>query len=151
MELRYQKDTGTQNNVTEHKTPNYSRAESTGNNHNAFHTEAEKQDIYSKRLKRLRLSHLLCQKEMAIKFNISQQSYAKLEAGKTLFTQNKIENICRIFNIQFNEFIMFNCNESLVIKSIEPSILQTLKMHYEKLLLQQEMRINELEIKLRGK
>ncbi|MDF2449499.1 MAG: family transcriptional regulator [Bacteroidota bacterium] len=147
MELIYQKDAGTQSNVTEHKTLPYSSPESAGNDHNVFHSGVEKQDIYSKKLKRLRLNHLLCQKEMADKFSISQQSYAKLEAGKTIFTVKKIEKICKIFNISFNEFITISDNEKICASAIESYNTKVLKAHYEGLLLQKDIRINELEIK----
>jgi transcriptional regulator with XRE-family HTH domain len=149
MELIYKKEALTQNNVSSHQTSFYPLTEQTQNILLTDQSE-EKQDFYRKKLKRLRLNHLLGQKEMAVKFNISQQSYAKLEAGKTLFTQKKIEKICRIFNIEVQDFAMTSWSERLCQNPIEPSIVQVLKMHYEKLLLQQEKRIKELEISLQG-
>ena len=41
---------------------------------------------YAKKLKRLRINQFISQKDMAIKFGISQQSYGDLENGKTNFT-----------------------------------------------------------------
>lgn len=148
MELRYHKDKATLNTVTDHNTQSYASSDINDTAHKVVRIEAEKQDIYSKKLKRLRLNHLLCQKEMAVKFNISQQSYAKLESGKTLFTQKKVEKICRIFDIPFKEFIIINNYETVFNEAIDSYNLKVLKIHYESLLLQKEIKINELEIKL---
>jgi len=109
----------------------------------------EKQDVYARKLKRLRLSQFLGQKEMADKFKISQQSYAKMEAGKTLFTLEKVEKICRIFDISFDNFIMIDTNEKIDTQLVETYNVKVLRMHYERLLIQKDLEIKKLEIELR--
>lgn len=118
-----------------------------GDNKQIF-VQEDKKEIYAKKLKQLRLNELLAQKEIAAKFKISQQSYAKLESGKTLFTVKKIEKICKIFGITFKEFITISGSEKQCSEAIESYNLKVLKAHYEGLLLQKEITIKELEIKL---
>ena len=47
--------------------------------------------IYGEKLKRLRVTAFITQKQMAIKFNMSQQGYGALENGLTKFSAEKIK------------------------------------------------------------
>lgn len=101
--------------------------------------------IYSNKLKLLRINHFISQKDMALKFKISQQSYSELEKGYTNFTIKKIEKICKIFNIKYDEFITINSKPSKT-KKPDSLAIKLLKKHYERLLLEKDIRIGELEI-----
>lgn len=103
--------------------------------------------IYGKRLKVLRINQFISQEEMAIKFNISQQSYSAMERGETKFSVKKIEKICKIFKIPLTEFITINTKQRKTKKEIPDSYsIRLLKKHYERLLLEKDVRIGDLEI-----
>lgn len=101
--------------------------------------------IYGNKLKLLRTSQFISQKDLALKFEISQQSYSDLEKGYTNFSVKKIEYICKIFNIKVDEFITTNSKQRKTKKPNSPAI-KILKKHYERLLLEKDIRIGELEI-----
>ena len=105
--------------------------------------------IYAKKLKLLRTNGLLTQREMALKFKICQQGYAKLENGKVNFTLKKIEKICKVFKISFDDFISIKSKPKKIRKEAADSYnIRVLKLHYERLLLQKDIRIGQLEIEL---
>jgi DNA-binding XRE family transcriptional regulator len=103
--------------------------------------------IYAKKLKCLRINQFISQKDMAIKFGISQQSYGDLENGKTNFTLQKTEKVCKIFNISFDDFIAINTKQTkFKTKQTNSHSNKVLKKHYERLLLVKDIRIGELEL-----
>jgi transcriptional regulator with XRE-family HTH domain len=109
----------------------------------------EKSVIYAKKLKLLRINQFISQKNMAIKFKISQQGYAKLESGKVNFSMKRVEKICKIFKIPITEFITINTKSKKTnSKSTDSYNIKVLKMHYERLLLAKDIRIGKLEIEL---
>lgn len=103
--------------------------------------------IYAKKLKLLRINQFFSQKEIAIKFKISQQAYAKMEIGKTNFSLKKVEKICKIFNVPFDDFITINNKKPKTNnKKTDSYNVKVLKKYYERLLLVMEIRIGELEL-----
>lgn len=103
--------------------------------------------IYAKKLKCLRINQFISQKDMALKFGISQQSYGDLENGKTNFTLQKTEKVCKIFNISFDDFIAINTKQTkFKTKNTTSHSNKVLKKHYERLLLVKDIRIGELEL-----
>lgn len=110
----------------------------------------KKSAIYGEKLKRLRINLFITQKEMAKKFKVSQQSYSDMEKGKTKFTVKKIQKICKIFKISAEEFITIDSKQTaLKIKNRDSHNINVLKKHYELLLLEQEIRIGELEMEIK--
>jgi len=107
----------------------------------------EKSVIYGEKLKRLRINQFISQREMAIKFKMSQQAYSLLEKGKIKFTIKKIEKICKLFKLSTDEFILISPKLSKVkdLKTDNYNI-KILKKYYERLLLIKDIRIGELEI-----
>ncbi len=111
--------------------------------------EEKKRLLFSKKLKLLRINAFFSQQEMALKFKISQQGYSKLESGESRFSPEKIDTICKIFKISFDEFVTITRPP----KKTDPSApdshnIKTLKLHYEQLLLGQELKIRQLEAQL---
>lgn len=110
----------------------------------------EKGTFYAKKLKLLRVTHFFSQQEMANKFKISQQGYAKLENGKINFSIKRIEKICKVFNISFDEFITISHKPKKVkSKSTDSYNIKVLKLYYEKLLLEKEIQIGDLELQIK--
>ena len=110
----------------------------------------EKSAIYGEKLKRLRINQFISQREMAIKFKMSQQAYSKLEKGKIRFTIKKVEKICKIFKLSVDEFITISpkLSKAKDVKTDNYNI-KILKKHYERLLLIKDIRIGELEIEIK--
>lgn len=107
----------------------------------------ETNSIYGKRLKILRINQFISQKEMAAVFKVSQQSYSAMECGETKFSVNKIARICDYFKISFDEFTIINAKQRKSKKEIPDNYsIRLLKKYYEKLLLEKDIRIGELEI-----
>lgn len=101
--------------------------------------------IYGKKLTRLRTNQFLTQNEVASKFSITQQSYADLENGQTNFSFKKIEKICEIFDIVFEDFITLNSDlVKTKNRDAESYTIKLLKKHHEKVLLEKDIRIGEL-------
>ncbi len=103
--------------------------------------------VFAKKLKHLRITSFISQKNMAKKFKISQQAYAKLENGKVHFTIKKIEKICKIFNIEHDDFITIN-SKSRKTKNPDSQSIKILKKYYQRKLLEKEIRIGELELEI---
>ena len=111
--------------------------------------EKENNDLYGKKLKRLRINQFITQSDMAIKFKISQQAYAKMEYGKTNFTLKKVEKICKFFNITVKEFLTINYTQSKIKNRNNDSYnVRVLKQHYERLLLLKDIEIADLQMKV---
>lgn len=107
--------------------------------------QEETNAIYAKKLKTLRVNSFMTQEDVAVKFKITQQAYGKMERGKINFTLQKIEKICKIFNVAFDEFVTINLKKTNHQKS-ESHNIKVLKKHYERLLLIKDIRIGELEL-----
>lgn len=113
--------------------------------------------IYSKKLKFLRQQLELNQETMAANLNMSQQSYCKLEKGKTNFTYQRIQEICRVSKIQEKDFVLlevFAFQKSLPVNMlsliIDDSRIEALNKHYEILLMESELCNIKLEQRLRN-
>ena len=105
---------------------------------------------YGKKLKLLRINQFKTQKNMAIKFKMSQQGYSDMEKGKTRFTDAKIKKICKIFNTSFQEFVTTNTKQRKVqTKQKDSYVIGILKHHYEIKLLEQKIKIRQLEVEVR--
>lgn len=113
--------------------------------------------LYGKKLKNLRHQMDATQEAVAANLNMSQQAYGKLERGKTNFTVERVHQICAIFNIPYNEFVIVE--NSLLQKSIskktnktksEDSAMNEINKHYEVLLMESELRNIKLEQKIRN-
>ncbi len=112
--------------------------------------------LYGKKLKNLRHQSDATQEAVAANLNMSQQAYGKLERGKTNFTVERVHEICTIFKISYNEFVIVE--DSLLQRSIskktnksnnEDFIMNEINKHYEILLIESELRNIKLEQKLR--
>ena len=108
------------------------------------------------KLKVLRESSNRKQKDLALILNTTQQSYSKIENGKTNFSDALISKICDTFKITPIEFI-----SSQKILSQHVSLASSNKNHMEDLstrilfasfkkqLIEKELRIIELELEVR--
>lgn len=102
---------------------------------------------YGKKLKLLRINQFKTQKDMAIKFKISQQSYSDMEKGKTRFTETKIKKVCKFFRISFADFVILeNKQRKINEKKKDSYAIRVLKQHYEVKILEKQVRIGELEL-----
>lgn len=112
--------------------------------------EVQERHIYGKKLKQLRNNQFIFQKEMAAKLKITQQAYSDLEKGKTNFSNKRIEKICKIFKVPVDEFITINApkTKNKKSKNMDSYNIKVLKKHYERLLLEKDIRIGKLEIEL---
>lgn len=81
--------------------------------------------MFKERLKELRNQAGLTQKEIANKFNTSQQSYAKWENGKTNPSQKSLEKLAEFFNVSI-DYLIGKSNikhpESDIDKAIDKSV-----------------------------
>lgn len=107
-----------------------------------------KSAIYAEKLKQLRINQYISQREMAIKFKITQQAYSKLEKGEVNFSIKRIEKICKFFKVSVAEFITINSTKTKNGKSMDSYNVKVLKQYYEMLLLEKDIRIGKLEIEL---
>jgi DNA-binding XRE family transcriptional regulator len=108
------------------------------------------------KLKVLRESSNGKQKDLALILNITQQSYSKIENGKTNFSDILITKICDTFKISPMEFItnqnMLSKNLSLVSSNqnhMEDLSNRILFASFKKQLIEKELRIVELELEVR--
>lgn len=113
--------------------------------------------LYGKKLKNLRNQMDATQASIAADLNMSQQAYGKLERGKTNFTVERVHQICAIFHIAYNEFVIVE--DSLLQKSIskktnkakiEDLAMNEINKHYEFLFIESELRNIKLEQKIRN-
>ena len=106
--------------------------------------------IYGEKLKRLRVTAFITQKQMAIKFNMSQQGYGALENGLTKFSAEKINKICKIFNVSSEEFLTLPSKQRKInVDKPDSYAVKILKKHYEVLLLEKEIEIKQLQIQVK--
>lgn len=108
------------------------------------------------KLKVLRESSNRKQKDLALLLNITQQSYSKIENGKTNFSDLLITKICDAFKIPPMEFItnqnMLSKNISLVSSNknhMEDLSTRILFASFKKQLIEKELRIIELELEVK--
>jgi transcriptional regulator with XRE-family HTH domain len=112
--------------------------------------EKENNDLYAEKLKRLRINQFISQKVIATKFKITQQSYAALENGLTNFNIKKVEKICKIFKIEVDDFLTINpTNSKVKNRDMDSYNVKMLKLHYERLLILKDLRIVDLERKVK--
>lgn len=104
---------------------------------------------YGKKLKLLRLTQFKTQKDMALKFGMTQQSYSDMERGNTRFNEKKIKKICKFFNVPFEEFITAETTQrKITTKKKDSYAIHVLKQHYEVKLLEQQIKIDQQEIEI---
>ena len=108
------------------------------------------------KLKVLRESSNRKQKDLALILNTTQQSYSKIENGKTNFSDALITKICDTFQITPIEFIssqnMLSKNITLVSSNknhMEDLSTRILFASLKKQLIEKELRIVELELEVR--
>lgn len=58
-------------------------------------------------LQNLRENNNMKQEEVAVLFGRTQQNYSKIECGKKFFTNEILDNICSVFNIEPNDFLNY--------------------------------------------
>ncbi len=105
---------------------------------------------YGKKLTRLRTAIFAKQIDISSKFNMSQQAYSNLENGKTHFSINIINKLCPIFNITFQEFMTMNDQASqIAINHPDNDTLKILELHHQKITLEKDIRIVQLELELK--
>jgi transcriptional regulator with XRE-family HTH domain len=105
---------------------------------------------YGKKLTLLRTAIFAKQIDISSKLNMSQQAYSNLENGKTHFSVNIINKLCAIFNITFQEFITMNDQGSQVaINHPDNDTLKILELHHQKITLEKDIRIVQLELELK--
>lgn len=106
--------------------------------------------IYGEKLKRLRVNAFMTQKQMAVKFNMTQQGYGGLENGLTKFSAKKVEKICKIFNVSSEEFLTLPTKQRKInVKKPDSYAVKVLKKHYEVALLEKEIQIKKLQIQVK--
>lgn len=106
--------------------------------------------IYGEKLKRLRVSAFITQKQMAVKFKITQQGYGALENGLTKFNDKKVGKICKIFNVSREVFLELPTKQRKInAKKPDSYAIKVLKKHYEVLLLEKDIQIKKLEIQVK--
>ena len=106
--------------------------------------------MYGEKLKRLRVNAFMTQKQMAVKFNMTQQGYGGLENGLTKFSTEKVKKICKIFNVSSEEFLTLPTKQSKMnVNKPDSYVVKVLKKHYEVLLLEKEIEIKELQIQVK--
>lgn len=106
--------------------------------------------IYGEKLKRLRVNAFITQKQMAVKFKITQQGYGALENGLTKFSTKKVEKICKIFNVTSDLFLELPTKQRKInVKKPDSYAIKVLKKHYEVLLLEKDIQIKKLEIQVK--
>jgi transcriptional regulator with XRE-family HTH domain len=106
--------------------------------------------IYGEKLKRLRVNAFITQKQIAVKFNMTQQGYGGLENGLTKFNDKKVEKICKIFNVSSEEFLTLPTKQrKMNVKKPDSYAVKVLKKHYEVLLLEKEIEIKKLQIQVK--
>ena len=91
--------------------------------------QEQESHFYGKKLKLLRVSQLILQKEMAIKLKITQQAYSDLENGKTNFSLQRIEKICKFFKVPVAEFITITTPKNKKSKSTDKYNVKVLKQY----------------------
>ncbi len=108
------------------------------------------------KLKVLRESSNRKQKDLALILSTTQQSYSKIENGKTNFSDALITKICDIFQITPIEFIsnpnMLSKNITLVSSNknhMEDLSTRILFASFKKQLIEKELRIVELELEVK--
>lgn len=107
--------------------------------------------IYGEKLKRLRVNAFITQKQMAVKFNMTQQGYGGLENGLTKFSAEKIKKISKIFNVSSEEFLTLPSKQRKInINKPDSYAIKVLKKHYEVLLLEKEIEIKKLLIHIKN-
>lgn len=97
-----------------------------------------------KKIKTLRKRLNKSQNEMAALFNIEQQSYCKLENGKTSFSANIQEEIYEIFGLKPLEFLYSPLEEDDMVTKQDPN------ENYITNLIFNQFRLNLLELQLRN-
>lgn len=106
-----------------------------------------------KKLKGLRERNNKKQTEMAYIFEMKQQSYSKIERGKTNFSDKILNKICEEFNTTKVEFLTVPISTTAVSKlkdnNIDDFTTAILFANYRKQMAEQKLRIAELELQLR--
>ena len=106
--------------------------------------------IYGEKLKRLRVNAFITQKQMAVKFKMTQQGYGALENGLTKFSTDKIQKICKIFNVSSDLFLELPTKQRKInVKKADSYAIKVLKKHYEVLLLEKDIEIKKLRIQVK--
>lgn len=107
-------------------------------------------EIYGQKLKRLRVNAFITQKSMALKFKMTQQGYGALEHGLTKFSTEKVEKICKIFNVSREEFLALPTKQrKMNVKKPDSYAVKVLKKHYEILLMEKDIEIKRLQIQVK--
>jgi DNA-binding XRE family transcriptional regulator len=106
------------------------------------------------KLKALREKSDKKQIEMAFTFNMKQQSYCKIEKGKTNFSDKIVNKICDVFYITPLEFLTISLpkTDAFVkpsINNIDDFTTRILFASFRKQIAEQKLRIAELEIAAR--
>ncbi len=106
--------------------------------------------VYGEKLKLLRVTAFITQKQMAVKFKMSQQGYSDLENGLTKFSIEKVKIICKIFNVSCEEFLTLPTKQrKMNVKKPDSYAVKVLKKHYGVLLLEKEIEIKKLQIQVK--
>lgn len=64
--------------------------------------------LFGKRIKKLRESMLLSQEALAEKIGIHRNTLARIENGINFASLETIENLCRVFNLEYKDLFTFN-------------------------------------------
>jgi len=80
----------------------------------------------SSRIKQIRTSKKLSQKELALSIGIDQGQYSRMENGKTEPTLSSLEKIAEALKIKVSEF--FSEEEPIDVNSYDQSIVERLRL-----------------------
>lgn len=82
--------------------------------------------IVAERIKNIRMSKNLSQKEVALSIGINQAQYSRIESGKVEPTLSSLEKIANALNVSVSDFLKED--KSYDIKSYNSSIIEKLKL-----------------------
>lgn len=100
------------------------------------------------KLKTLRESSCRKQADMAMAFQITQQSYSKIERGQTNFSNKILNNIAQVFDISPLDFLSVSLDKKgqITRTGVEDFATRIIIAGLKKHIAEQKLRIAELEI-----
>lgn len=82
--------------------------------------------IVAERIKNIRMSKSLSQKEVALSIGINQAQYSRIESGKVEPTLSSLEKIADALSVSVSDFL--SKDKSYDIKSYDSSLIEKLKL-----------------------
>ncbi|NOQ26248.1 MAG: helix-turn-helix domain-containing protein [Bacteroidales bacterium] len=82
--------------------------------------------IVAERIKNVRMSKNLSQKEVALSIGINQAQYSRIESGKVEPTLSSLDKIANALNVSVSDFL--TKDKSYDIQSYDSSLIERLKM-----------------------